>query len=139
MSNIQVAFLGSRQLEQALVHFSLSHQPLIEIVVTTNDSVDIFYLLEQYGPKLLLIEITQDQTNIFDLVQNIRTHFPQVKLLLLANRVDVVQIRRLIMIGIAGCLLVGPSLEGPDISISLINNGKLTLDAQITQALLSAK
>ena len=138
MKSIQLVFFGSDRVKQRVSNH-LPSQNRIEILASTNDVTLLFPLLERYTPQLLLLENVDQHTDIIQLVQQIHAHYPQIKFLILAHKVNVSQIEATIYIGVLGYLLLESSLEGLETAIYLAYGGKLILSSEIIQALLSPK
>jgi len=136
MQNIRIIFLGSQHLKHAFEHFWSDHHHDFELVAASNNCSDLFPMLEQHMPQILLLESQGSWSQLSDLIEKTHILYPQIKVLLLITEVDVAQIRALINVGVKGCLIVDPSFDGVDNAIRLVNSGKLTLSAEITQALL---
>ncbi len=137
MTDMDVVFFGSRLVEQMLDR-SLNADPEIEIAASTDNHADLFDFLQASSPQLLVLENRHEHRNLLLLVQQIRQHYPRVKLMILAHNADVALVRELISSGISGYLLLGSSLDGLAASIRLMSCGKLILSSEITRALLAA-
>ena len=138
MKNIQLVFFGSNRVKQQVSN-RLPSQSRIGILASTNNVTLLFPLLERLGPQLLLLENSDQHTDIVQLLQKIHTQYPQIKFLILAHKVNVPQIEAAIYMGVSGYLLLESSLEGLETAIYLVHSGKLILSSEITQALLSPK
>ncbi|HVU09931.1 MAG TPA: hypothetical protein VHD90_01585 [Phototrophicaceae bacterium] len=137
MTDIDVVFFGSQWVEQMLDR-SLRADPAIEIAASTDNNAELFDFLQARQPQLLVLEYTPEHPNLLLLVRQIRTHFPRVKLAILAHNTDVSQVRELISGGISGYLTLESALDELGASIRLMSGGKLILSAEITHALLAA-
>jgi DNA-binding NarL/FixJ family response regulator len=136
--HIQLVFFGSEHIKQAISD-RLPAQSGIRLLASTNSIPLLFSILERYNPPLLLLENTDQPTDIIQLVQKIHAQYPQMKFLILAHKVNIPQIETAIHVGVLGYLIVEASLEGLETAICLVHSGKMILSSPIIQALFSPK
>ena len=136
MQNIRIVFLGSPPLKQAVEHFAANHYHNFDMIAASSNFADLFVLLDEHLPQILLIESDGNWLLLAELIKKTHSRYSRLKVLLLVNEVEIDQILAFINIGVKGCLLVDPTFDGIENAINLVYSGKLTLSAEITQALL---
>lgn len=101
---IKIVLAESQALVRAGLRLLLETQGSAEIVGEASDAQELLSLVGRLRPRVALVEMELPLANGLDALSQLRRHYPEVAVLLLATRTDSAQVRSALRIGAAGFL-----------------------------------
>lgn len=132
---INLALVDERTLLSKILKNYLGEHETINVVFHVSEPVDLFKKLNDFDINILLIDIFIYQPNALELLEAIRTEYPNVKILVLSKSMDVAHISELLEIGIHGYV---SKMDDPSEllqAITALSEGKIHRNRLFTEAL----
>jgi DNA-binding NarL/FixJ family response regulator len=106
----------------------------IELSIATSPDT-LFHALTQFDTDVVLIESSPDT---LALIEEIQKRYPTVRLLILAQEIDIEDVRQTISAGAMGYLLTESDANKLASGIRLVHIGKFTVSQEIIPLLITA-
>lgn len=101
---LKIVLAESQTLVRAGLRLLLQSHAHAEIIGEATDGQELLALVGRLRPRVALVEVELPLVNGMDALAQIRRHYPEVAVLLLATRTDPAQVRSALKLGAAGFL-----------------------------------
>jgi DNA-binding NarL/FixJ family response regulator len=135
MTPYRVILADDHALFRSGVRRILEEIPDVEVVAEAADGVQLLSLLQEATPDLVILDISMPKLRGLEVIQDIRTHYPDVQVLMLTMHKNPEYLSHALGAGAAGFLLKEDA--DPELleALATIRRGKTYLSPGISQVL----
>jgi DNA-binding NarL/FixJ family response regulator len=137
MSDVRVLLADDHALVRAGIRNSLKSIPNLSIVGEVGDGPSLLGLLAHAKPDLLLVDVTMPDFEPVAAIQQIRNHYPGMRILVISAYDDDVYVQGLLSAGVDGYLLKDQSLADLQLAVQRILSGEKWVSGRLVDKLVS--
>jgi DNA-binding NarL/FixJ family response regulator len=137
MANIKVALCeDNEEFRESLMQF-IDDSPGFSVVCSCSSADDIIELIQQYEPDVILMDIDMPGINGIKATELVKSHFPEINVLILTVYEDDQKIFDAILAGATGYLLKKTAPSRILESITEVQQGGASMSASIVKKVIS--
>jgi DNA-binding NarL/FixJ family response regulator len=131
MGSIRVLLVDDHSLVRAGIRMLLEKLPGIEVVAEASDGREAIRLVEEYGPQVVLTDISMPVCNGLEVTRHLAKMFSSVRVVILSMYSDEEHLDMALRAGAAGYLVKGAAREELELAVRAVARG----DAYLSPAL----
>lgn len=136
-ANIRVLLADDHQIVREGIHRLLESAPDIEVVAEAGDGEEAQVLIQQHQPDVAVLDIQMPKASGIEVTRWLRTHLPQVGILILTAYNDDPYVMAVLQAGANGYVLKTANTDDLIQAVRDVYEGKSALDPAITKKLMA--
>lgn len=134
-TDIKIFLIHQSRLQSAAIQQLLINCDKIKLIGHAYSTEQAFITLRSEACDILWIHLNTPYLSIFSMISQLREHFPDIKIMLTFDYLDMMLIQKLVSIGIAGYLSQDNSEEEIQKAIKSVAAGETYTNCQLTHDL----
>jgi DNA-binding NarL/FixJ family response regulator len=134
---IKVLIADDQELIRGSLRIVLRGESDIEVVGLAANGLEAIQLCKQHKPDVVLMDIHMPEMDGIEATRNIKTHLPEIRVVMLTTFHDMEHVRQALKAGAVGYLLKAMQPEDLASSIRLVNNGETLIPQEIAKIMIS--
>lgn len=135
MSTIRVLIADDHPVVRSGLVMQLAHAQDIDVVGETGEGSDVLALIRQVHPHVVILDAVMPQVRASDLVRQIKSQYPTVKVIVFSAYEDTALVRGLFTAGVDGYVLKEEMLTRVVDAVRDVMRGGLPLSSRIAAAM----
>ena len=109
----------------------------IEVCGASGSSAEAFHAVEEHQPDVVVVDISLEDGHGLDLVQNIRSQYPDVQVIIFSMYDEFVYAERAVRLGASGYLMKKEPLDELVLGVRAVHNEEVYLSDTMTSRILN--
>lgn len=139
LTPMKVVLAESQALVRAGMRLLLESQAHAEVIAETGDGQELLTMVGRLRPRAALVELDLPGVNGLDALAQIRRHYPEVGVLLLATRAEPGQVRSALRQGAAGFLTKQAEPQELGLALRSIERHQIYISPAVSNLLLDRR
>jgi DNA-binding NarL/FixJ family response regulator len=137
MNQIRVVLADDHAVVRAGIRNAIEELNSLTVVGEAKDGPTLISALEEYGPSLLLIDVTMPEFDPISTIQQIKIQYPNMKILVISAYDDDIYVQGLLKIGVDGYHLNDQPLKDLRLAVERVLAGEKWISSTLVDKLLS--
>lgn len=133
---MKILIVDDHQIIREGLHTLIDRQPDMEVVAEASDGREAINFVRQHEPQVVVMDISMADMNGIEATREIRTLFPEVKVIGLSMHTNKRFVAEMLKAGATGYLLKDCAFEELTTAIRSVQEGKMYLSPEIASGVI---